>query len=127
MEDFTLYARACSSQGDCTGCPMATVKAVDVSCMDFVKQFPEKAYAVCKKMLEEPHTYYNEYCNRFPQSGLSMPEVALAFCRKAMFDGSFECNTNDEISCTRCWNEPYQGEFTTDDFSDTSEDIMDIY
>lgn len=44
---------------------------------------------------------------------MSLNEVTVCFCRKALFEGYIDCEvTNSEDACRNCWLEPFSGDVT---------------
>jgi len=102
------WGQVCSGQGRCDECPVGVSKG-QMSCQEFAYKFPEMMANVLEQAASgHVNSYYNEFCVRFPNSAMPVELLARAFCRKAMFEGSFECTVEDDVdACIACWNKPH--------------------
>lgn len=116
LDGIKLYADVCSSQGSCSDCLIGLVKGEDITCQEFMSKFPGKAVSLLTEMNESEHSFYNEYCIRFPNSDLSVDDIAEVVCRKAVFEGYIGCDGGD---CKECWLEPYSSDVTVNDEEDS--------
>ena len=84
------------------------------------------------KVLEEavegkPRTYYNEYCSRFPNNGMDLELVARSTCRKAVFEGSLDCEVTDDLdACLACWNKPCYSDVESPDTQPSESEAFDV-
>lgn len=120
VDAIQLWGNACGHQANCVECPVGAMKNLNVTCQDFARQFPEKMLSILKEMDQGQLSYYEEYCTRFPESSLSLKEVSLVTCRKAIFEGYLDCEENNEDACVACWMEAYVGD-TTESKDDNEE------
>ncbi len=112
-DGLQLWGTVCGRQGNCEVCPIGSLRGANVSCQDFARQFPEKMLSILKEMNEGNISFYEEYCMRFPECNLSIEDIAVCACRKAIFEGYVGCeNANGQDECVRCWNEKYEGDVT---------------
>lgn len=128
-EALKLWGTVCGSKGACETCPVSAFLDTGMTCMDFAKAYPKKFLSILKDH-EGEHTYYNEFCIRFPQCDLSDVECSSLFCRKAMFEGYLDCDKSDD-ACLECWKEQYAGDVTETPVEHTEDttsvnDILDI-
>lgn len=119
IDGVKLWGTACSGQGNCDSCPVSVLTGANVTCAEFAKKFPEKMAGMFSDMTKEDHTYYNEYCLRFPNCNLPVEVLAECACRKAVFEGNVNCEVEGESACVDCWNERYYGDVTDTGEEDT--------
>lgn len=115
IDAIGLWGRTCGKEGNCSGCPIGSIRGAGVSCQDFARQFPAKMLSILTEMDEGQLTYYEEYCMRFPECNLPVDVLAASTCRKAVFEGYLECpkiDPNDSSVCEKCWKEPFIGDVT---------------
>ena len=102
---FKEWDRMCVSCARCDQCELKELTEVyQISeCSTIAMEHWEEVKNVVQKWSDEhqPET-------RFPKAEMSSSERPMA-CVKHL-NGEFECKIS-KISCTFCWNEPYNGEF----------------
>ena len=123
VEALRIWGSVCSGIGDCSDCPIGQLTGVNLSCQEFATQFPEKFLSVLEEIYEGGRTYYHEYCTRFPNSNLSLEELATCACRKCIFEGDLSCDSNTLERCVACWSAPYKGDIEVTDTEESSEQI----
>lgn len=111
IDGIKLWGEACGRQGNCSECPIGSIRGAGVTCQEFARQFPAKMLSIMTEMQEGQITYYEEYCTRFPNSAVPVEVLAQIACRKAVFEGYLDCKSED---CLRCWNEKYITDVTMD-------------
>ena len=114
------YGEVCSNSGNCNSCPIGSQLGVGVSCADFAKNEPDRFAALLK--IDTGHTYYNEFTRRFPMQSMSIGEVATNVCRKVVFEGYFDCEGGD---CVSCWKEQYTSDVTVNP-NETNKDTLNM-
>lgn len=113
IDGLHLWGETCGRQGVCENCPIGSIRGTNVTCQDFARQFPAKMLSILKEMNEGQITFYEEFCLRFPNTNLSVEDLATVSCRKLMFEGYVDCPyTEDSDKCLACWNEQYNGDVT---------------
>lgn len=82
----------------------------DLLCVEFENTYPDKAIEIVQKWSDEHQveTRLEHFKKMFPKAEMSSSERPKA-CVKHL-NGEFECKIS-KVSCTFCWNEPYNGEF----------------
>lgn len=121
LETVQLWGQVCGGTGACDDCVLGAIgQASGVTCQEFAVKHPDKFLAILREKADEPITYYNEYCMRFPHSNLSIEGVADCVCRKAVFEGYLGCEGGD---CVACWNTIYTQDITESD--EYGEDFSD--
>lgn len=125
IDSIELWGKVCGKQGNCSECPIGSIRGTNVTCQDFAKQFPAKMLSILKEMDKGEISYYEEYCTRFPECNLTVEELAALTCRKAIFEGYLMCDkADDQSACEACWKEPYSSDVTM--FEEDSEDVSDL-
>ena len=120
IDGISLWGRVCGAQGNCSVCPIGSIRGTGVTCQEFAKQFPAKMVSIMKEMDEGQLTYYEEFCLRFPSCQLPVDTLALTTCRKSIFEGKVDCNKMDiEGACQECWQEAYVADVTEDSDADS--------
>lgn len=113
IDGIQLWGRTCGKQGDCSACPIGSIRGTNVTCQEFAKQFPAKMLSILKEMDEGELSFYEEYCTRFPECKLPIEELAMCTCRKAVFEGYLGCEVGeDSAACEACWKEKYVQDVT---------------
>ena len=116
VDGIALWGRTCGKEGVCDTCPIGSIRGTNVTCQDFAKQFPAKMLSLLKEMDEGQITYYEEYCTRFPECHLTLEELSVCMCRKAIFEGYLDCDkAEDSLACEECWKEVYSSDVTVFD------------
>lgn len=95
----------------CEDCPISNDNnKTDLPCEVFERTCPDKAIEIVQKWSDEhqPETRLEHFKKMFPKAEMSSSERPKA-CVKHL-NGEFECKIS-KVSCTFCWNEPYNGEF----------------
>ena len=105
VDGLRLYGDACARQGDCASCPIGALADAGVSCRDLLRQSPEKVAGLLNEMVGHELTFYEEYCLRFPETGMSVEELGEFVCRRVVFEGVASCQGGD---CKACWSKPYE-------------------
>lgn len=114
-----LWASACSKMPHCNECPIGVIKGTNLTCQEFIKQFPGKAVSLLSEMNKGEITYAQEFNFRFPDAQMTAEDLYnKGVCRKTIFEGYAECEGGD---CIACWNETYVQDRSVD-LSDESED-----
>lgn len=116
---ITLWGRVCGKQNACEDCPVMPMRSNGLTCQQMAQKFPNKFIPILMEMDKGGTTYYNEFCARFPECGLTVEELAEITCRKVVFEGSTNCN--ESMSCTECWMMKYEGDIT--DFGDETAQV----
>lgn len=109
IDGIKLWGETCGSQGDCSECPIGSVRGSGTTCQEFAKHFPAKMLSLLTEMHNKGITYYEEYCMRFPMCAQPVETLSRMACRKAIFEGYISCEGGD---CVKCWNERYAGDVT---------------
>lgn len=113
MQDgLELYGRVCGKQSSCEECMVGQLKGNAVSCQEFMKQFPMKMLSFLTEMDSGDYSYFDEYVTRFPNCNLPIEDLSQIVCRKAIFEGYVECDSED---CLECWKEQYVTDVTMSD------------
>lgn len=113
IDGIQLWGNACSRQGICSKCPISVLAGAGVACQEFAKQFPAKTLTILQEVADQPLSYYEEFCLRFPNANVNVQTLALLACRKAVFEGYISCNGKDDgLDCVECWSETYEGDIT---------------
>ena len=112
------FGTFCKNHGDCSSCKISEHLNDDMDCAEFAGHFPQQFLAIIESS-DSNYSYYNEFCKRFSNSGLSIEELADSACRKAIFEGYVDCERED---CVACWNEHYTGDVTVPDIAQSSDD-----
>lgn len=108
QDGVTLVASVCHTH-NCEDCKLSQASG-ELSCMDFVANHPSEATSILLDMEQGGHSYYDEYCVRFPESEVSVEDLAATVCRKVIFEGDFTCPIEDENTCIECWKSDYPKE-----------------
>ena len=106
----------CASHGDCSSCAVHALIPVGETCPVYISHSPASVLTLIDGQ-DESYSYYNEFCNRFPNAGLSVEVLANSACRKVVFEGYTECAGGD---CEKCWQEHYTGDITNPSSNNTS-------
>lgn len=101
------YGTVCGSQANCSECPIGRQLAEGIDCTEYMRKFPEQFANILSTINKRPLTYFEVYCLRFPVNRMGLTDTAEMLCRKAIFEGTAQCDSGD---CRACWNEPYDGE-----------------
>ncbi len=122
------WGTLCSGQGDCSQCPVGLSKGANITCQEFAMKFPEMMANILEQAVSgNVNSYYNELCARFPNMSLPVDLVARAFCRKAMFEGNFDCTVVDDVSaCVACWEKPCYGDVEKSEPESMNVEPLDI-
>jgi hypothetical protein len=83
------------------------MKGTEMNCLEFMRKFPDKFASIMDTINNKERTYLSEYRYRFPDCNMSLEDMADNICRKAVFEGSTECEGGD---CEKCWNTLYSGD-----------------
>lgn len=111
MRDMAaLWGRVCGRQNACEDCPVMAARGTGMTCHQFAQKFPNKFIPILMEMDKGSATYYSEFCARFPECALSLELLASTTCRKTVFEGVTNCNS--EITCEECWMQKYEGDIT---------------
>lgn len=123
-----MWGIVCSGQGSCEGCPVQAAKGAEISCQEFAAKFPGMMGKVLEETVEgSPRTYYNEFCSRFPNNVMPLELTARAICRKAIFEGSLECEVTDDVdACIACWSKPCISDVETPEAQKTQSEAFDL-
>ena len=121
QEGLKLYGNVCTKMPSCEECPIGQIKGEELTCQEFMKQFPAKMSSLLKEADNEEYTFFDEFVTRFPVCNLPIEELADICCRKAIFEGYTDCQGGD---CVECWNQLYIGDVTEDEV-DIDEDNED--
>lgn len=111
------FGKMCGAYTSCEDCPLKKV-AGDIDCKEFLYKHPEKVQKVLEDFIDEPVTYLAEFALRFPNNFMPFELLAMSCCRKAIFEGTVECDhAGDENpeACMKCWCEPYAGDIQLDE------------
>lgn len=109
-DGLALYGRVCATEGNCQTCAIGIIKGDDITCAEFLKQFPNKALSILRDKDEKGYSYMDEFFVRNPECALSREEVADSFCCEEMFN--IQGNTcpmtkganGEEVpDCSKCW------------------------
>ncbi|MCH5339351.1 MAG: zinc ribbon domain-containing protein [Acetatifactor sp.] len=115
IDALSMWGRVCGNEGGCADCPIFAVRGTGLTCQEFAKKSPEKMVSLLQELDKRPVTYYSEYNLRFPNSQLTLEDLAGVTCRKVAFEGYFGCDDFDNIEkCKQCWSEPYTGDVTVE-------------
>lgn len=109
-DGLALYGRVCATEGSCDTCAIGIIKGNDITCAEFLKQFPNKALSILRDKDEKGYSYLDEFYTRHPECSLDKSEVETSFCCADMFGlqendcpmvtGSDGKQTPD---CAKCW------------------------
>lgn len=106
------YGKICLAQTSCEDCALSEVIG-DVTCKEFMIEHPDKMQGAIEQLLDEPKTYLSEFVLRFPNNYMPLEVLAQTCCRKAIFEGTVQCDCADDTDlseCMKCWLEPYEGD-----------------
>lgn len=109
IDGIRLWGEVCGGQGNCETCPVGAVRGAGLTCQDFATKYPGKMVSILQEMKGQNHTFYNEYCVRFPECNLDIETLAKAACRKVVFEGYCACQ---DTNCQECWGMPYTQDVT---------------
>lgn len=109
IDGIRLWGEACGRQASCDTCQLGLLRGCDMTCQEFASKFPEKMLSLLKEMNSGVISYYDEYALRFPSSQLTVEELAICTCRRAIFEGYLDCDSGDDTgACVECWLKPYE-------------------
>lgn len=127
IDGIRLFGEVCGREGGCYSCPIQQIRGTGMTCQDFAAKFPAKMLSLLNELREKEHTYFNEYCIRFPNSDMDVETLAAFSCRKALFEGYLECPGADGgFDCVACWNQKYEGDITVADENEASTDANGV-
>lgn len=109
VDGIKLWGETCGRQGSCDKCPIGIIRGTGVTCQDFARQFPQKMLSLLSEIHDGEISYYQEFCMRFPESNMTVKQLADCVCRRTAFEGYVECEGGD---CVSCWKETYIGDVT---------------
>lgn len=113
LDGIRLMGSVCGRQGSCEDCPISVIKSTNMTCQQFAADYPQKMLSILMEMNNKDYTYFEEYCNRFPQCNLTVDIVSKISCRKAIFEGYCGCDGEEGgHDCKDCWLEQYRGDVT---------------
>lgn len=115
LKDFGNFCN-----GYCMECPMQDVKGTELTCQEFMAEYPEKFASLMEIASETEQSYLSEYRKRFLSNEMSLEELSSNVCRKLVFEGDTTCTGGD---CRACWQEEYVEDST--EYDDTEEDDID--
>lgn len=105
-----LWGRACGRQNACESCPVMAARGTGMTCHQFAQKFPNKFIPILMEMDKGSATYFSEFCARFPECDLDLSLLAQTTCRKTVFEGITNCDSN--MTCEECWQQKYEGDIT---------------
>lgn len=106
LQDFGNFCT-----GYCTECPMLDVKGTELTCQEFMAEFPEKFASLMELTAGEQQTYLSEFRKRFKENAMTIEELSTNLCRKLVFGGNTDCQGGD---CRACWLEQYEDDVDSD-------------
>ncbi len=110
LQDFGNF---CS--GYCVECPMLEVKGTELTCQEFMAEFPEKFASLMELTAGEQQTYLSEFRKRFKENTMTIEELSTNLCRKLVFGGNTDCQGGD---CRACWLEQYEDDVPESEYEE---------
>ena len=117
IDAINLWGQVCGQRADCENCVVNQVRG-ELSCFELAEKCPDKMIRALIDTINLPHTYYNEYCYRFPESKFSLQLIATIMCRKAIFQGDVSCDLDVKYHpeiCQQCWETEYLSDIDIED------------
>lgn len=114
LRDFGKFC-----DGYCMECPMQEVKGSELTCQEFMAEYPEKFASLMEIASSSEQSYLSEFRKRFPENEMTLEDLSTNLCRKLVFGGDSSCSGGD---CRACWQEEYE-----EDAPDDDEDIEDEF
>lgn len=109
IDGIKLWGEACAKEGSCERCPIGIIRGTGITCQEFARKYPAKMISLLQEMNNNRISFYEEFCIRFPNSNITVEELADCACRKVVFEGYLSCKGGD---CVECWQEDFTGDIT---------------